>query len=84
MDVMVENLARMTWKTKLNLRSGFWQVSLTRRAAELTSFVTQSGRIFRWRCMPLGLQGAPGISQELMEQICEQSRKSLMDNFPQI
>ena len=39
MDVLVENLARMTWKSKLDLRSGFWQVLLTPRAAELTIFV---------------------------------------------
>ena len=67
---MVENLARMSVKSKLDLRSGFWQVSLTERPKNLTRSVVLSGRLFRWCCMPFGLQGAPGIFQELMEQVC--------------
>jgi len=59
MDVLVENLTKFKWKSKLDLRSGFWQISLTPRAKELTSFTTPSGRIFKWTCMPFGLQGAP-------------------------
>ena len=83
MEMMVEGLARMRWKSKLDLRSGFWQVSLTPRAQELTSFCTPSGRIFRWKCMPFGLQGAPGIFQEMMEQVCTQVKLTLKNqNFP--
>ena len=83
MESMIEGLARMPWKSKLDLRSGFWQVSLTPRAQELTSFCIPSGRIFRWTCMPFGLQGAPGIFQEMMEQICTQVKTTLRSQkFP--
>jgi len=46
LEQMVESLARMSVKSKLDLRSGFWQVSLTERARDLTSFVVPSGRFF--------------------------------------
>ena len=67
MESLIEGMSSKKWKSKLDLRSGFWQVSLTPRAQALTAFCTPSGRIFKWKCMPFGLQGAPGIFQELME-----------------
>jgi hypothetical protein len=70
MEQMIEQLSLSKWKSKLDLRSGFWQVSLTPRAQELTCFTTPSGRCFRWLCMPFGLQGAPGVFQEMMEVLC--------------
>ena len=48
----------------------FWQVGLTRRAQELTCFVTPSGRVFRWLVMSFGLQQASCIFQEMMELVC--------------
>jgi len=40
METMVEQLTRKRIKSKMDLRSGFWQVALTPRAQELTSFTT--------------------------------------------
>ena len=74
MEQMIEGMASCRWKSKLDLRSGFWQVGMSERAKDLTAFCTPSGRIFRWNCMPFGLQGAPGIFQELMEQVCNQCK----------
>ena len=67
MEEMIENMAKCKFKSKLDLRSGFWQVGLTDRAKDLTAFTIPNGRCFRWLCMPFGLQGAPGIFQEMME-----------------
>ena len=64
---MIESLAATRYKSKLDMRSGFWQVSLSERAKDLCSFCLPSGRILRPLCMPFGLQGAPGTFQELME-----------------
>jgi hypothetical protein len=47
---------------------------MSERAKDLTAFCTPSGRAFRWNCMPFGLQGAPGVFQELMEQVCNQCK----------
>ena len=74
MEQMIEGMASCRWKSKMDLRSGFWQVGMTERAKDLTAFCTPSGRCFRWNCMPFGLQGAPGIFQEMMEQVCNQTK----------
>ena len=47
MEVLVENMARQKYKSKLDLRSGFWQVGLSAKAQELTAITTPSGRCFR-------------------------------------
>ena len=40
METLIEGMARCRYKTKLDLRSGFWQVGMTDRAKELSAFVT--------------------------------------------
>ena len=76
MEEMVENLAKCRFKSKLDLRSGFWQIGLSDRAKELTVFTTPNGRCFRWLCMPFGLQGAPGVFQEMMEILVSKVKMS--------
>ena len=66
MEGMVEALAGCRVKTKLDLRSGFWQVGLTERAKEITSFCTPNGQVWRWNCMPFGISSAPALFQELI------------------
>jgi len=79
---MIENMAKQKFKSKLDLRSGFWQVGLTERAKDLTAFTIPNGRCFRWNCMPFGLQGAPGIFQEMMELLIQKVK--LQPNLRQI
>ena len=64
MEQLVESLAKCRYKSKLDMRSGFWQVGLSERAKELTTFCIPSGRCLRPLCMMFGLQGAPGMFQE--------------------
>ena len=75
----MESLAACKIKSKLDMRSGFWQVELTMRARELTAFCLYNGRVFRWKVMPFGLSNAPGIFQELMMKVI-----SLMKQNPQV
>ena len=75
MEDAIETLCKFKYKCKLDMRSGFWQVSLSERARELCSFITPSGRVFKPLVMPFGLSNAPPIFQELMEKviaICKQ------------
>lgn len=51
--------------TQLDLCSGFWQIGLTDRARELTSFRTEEGQ-FQFLRMPFGLTNAPASFQRLM------------------
>ena len=75
MEQMVESLAKCRYKSKLDMRSGFWQVGLSDRAKDLCTFCISSGRCFRPLCMPFGLQGAPGVFQELMEILSTQCKQ---------
>ena len=69
MENTLERIANCRFKTKMDKRSGFWQVDLTRAAQELLAFVTPKGRVFRWKVMPFGVANAPALFQELMNKI---------------
>ena len=69
MENTLERIAKCRFKTKMDKRSGFWQVDLTRAAQELLAFVTPKGRVFRWKVMPFGVANAPALFQELMNKI---------------
>ena len=75
MEQLVESLAKCKYKSKLDMRSGFWQVGLSERAKDLCAFCLPSGRCLRPLCMMFGLQGAPGVFQELMEILICQSKE---------
>ena len=53
----LDRIAKSRFKTKMDKRSGFWQVDLTRAAQELLAFVTLKGRVFR--CLPLSVSRMP-------------------------
>ena len=65
----LEGIAECGFKTKINKRSGFWQVDLTLAAEELLAFVTSKGRVFRWKVMPFSVAIAIVLFQELMNKI---------------
>ena len=69
MENTLERITKCRFQTKMDKRSGFWQVDLTRAAQELLAFVTPKGRVFRWKVMPFGVANAPALFQELMNKI---------------
>ena len=69
MENTVETAAGCRYKTKMDKRSGFWQIDLTERAQDLTAFIAPDGRVHKWRVMPFGIANAPALFQELMNQI---------------
>ena len=69
MENTLERITKCRSKTKMDNRSGFWQVDLTRAAQGLLAFVTSEGRVFRWKVMPFGVPNAPALFQELMNKI---------------
>ena len=83
MEGMVESLASCKFKSKLDLRSGFWQVGMSERAKELTSIVTPSGLVYRWNVMPFGLQVAPAIFQQMMERIIAETKLQVAKLLPE-
>ena len=58
MESTLEKIASCRYKTKMDKRSGFWQVDLTPYAQELLAFITPQGRVFKWKVMPFGVANA--------------------------
>ena len=65
----LERIAKCRYKTKMDKRSGFWQVDIPAAAQELLAFITPKGRVFKWKVMPFGVANAPALFQELMNKI---------------
>ena len=69
MESALENIASCRYKTKMDKRSGFWQVDLTPNAQELLAFITPQRRVLKWKVMPFGVANAPAVFQEMMNKI---------------
>ena len=69
MENTLERIGKSRFKTKMDKRTGFWRVDLTRAAQELLVFVTPKGRVFRSKIMPFGVANAPALLRELMKKI---------------
>ena len=69
LEQALERAAHCRFKSKLDKRSGFWQVELTKRAQDLSAFIAPNGQVFKWKVMPFGLTNAPATFQELMNQV---------------
>ena len=69
MESTLEKIASYRHKTKMDKRSGFWQVDLTPNAQKLLAFITPQGRVFKGKVMPFGVANAPALFQELMNKI---------------
>jgi hypothetical protein len=53
----------------IDLTSGFWQMILNPECRNNTAFTIPRVRQFEWNTLPMGLLGAPGSFQRLMEII---------------
>ncbi|GMF47149.1 unnamed protein product [Phytophthora fragariaefolia] len=63
---LLEDLDKVLWYCSLDMASGFWVVSMTKRARKISAFITPFG-IFEWTRMPFGLKNAPQIYQRLID-----------------
>ena len=75
MESTLKKIASCRYKTKMDKRSGFWQVNLTPNTQELLAFITPQGRVFKWKVMPFGVAKAPALFQELMNKILSSLRR---------
>ena len=69
MENTLERIAKCQFKTKMDKRSGWWQVDLARAAQELLALVIPKGRVFHCKAMPFGVVNARARFQELMNNI---------------
>ncbi|XP_030839510.1 uncharacterized protein LOC763830 [Strongylocentrotus purpuratus] len=64
----IDQVGSAKFITKLDLMKGYWQVPLSRRAKEVSAFVTPQG-LFQCRVMPFGMRNAPATFQRLMTDV---------------
>ncbi|OWY96985.1 reverse transcriptase [Phytophthora megakarya] len=64
-DLLVD-LDKAVWYCSLDMASGFWAVTMTDRAREISAFITPFG-LFEWGRMPFGLKNTPQIYQRLVD-----------------
>ena len=71
-DEAQDRLAGASIFTKLDFKSGFWQVAMDPDDAHKTAFSPRPGMgLFEFNRMPFGLNGAPGTKQRLMDKLLE-------------
>ena len=64
-DDILASLGSARYFSKLDLKSGYWQVKLHEDDKEKSAFTCHRG-LFHFNVMPFGLANAPGVFQELM------------------
>ena len=57
------------WYSTLDLLAGFWQVEVAPQDREKTAFSVGGAGLWSYTTMPMGLCGAPGTFQRLMEHV---------------
>ncbi|GFS98528.1 retrovirus-related Pol polyprotein from transposon opus [Trichonephila clavipes] len=67
-DDTLDTLARKSWVSTLDLKSGYWQVELHLDVNEKTAFTTGQG-LWQFKVMPFDLYNAPATFKRLMETV---------------
>ena len=67
-DDLIDRVGDSNFVTKIDLLSAYFQIPLTPRAQDVSSFITPDG-LYRFKVMPFGLKTAPAAFQKLINTI---------------
>ena len=68
LDTLIDRVASANVISKLDMKSSFWQIQMTRRASEIAAFITPWGS-FEPVTLPFGCRNAPATFQRAMNTI---------------
>ncbi|KAK4317102.1 hypothetical protein Pmani_011784 [Petrolisthes manimaculis] len=69
-DDLIDQLGEDKYITKVDLLRGYYQVCLTKRAKQISAFVTPDG-LYAYTVMPFGMVNAPATFQRLIHRVTE-------------
>ena len=64
----IDSIGQAQYVSKFDLLKGYWQVPLTRRAKEISAFVTPDG-LYQYTVMPFGMRNAPATFQRMINRV---------------
>ena len=68
-DDLLDTLHGACWFSILDLKSGYWQVSIMERDKESMAFHTSSGQLYEFKQVPFGLCNASATFSHLMDHV---------------
>ena len=66
--VLFNRIQGASWFSKMDCKSGYWQIKMDEESIPLTAFSAPQGH-YEWIVMPFGLKNAPQIFQRRMDNI---------------
>jgi len=66
--ILFNRIQRASWFSKMDCKSGYWQIKMDEESIPLTAFSVPQGH-YEWIVMPFGLKNAPQIFQRRMDNI---------------
>ena len=69
-DDILASLGGAKYFSKMDLKSGYWQIEMDEESRPKTAFITHMG-LFEFNKMPFGLCNAPSIFQDLMNSVLQ-------------
>ena len=64
----IDRIGNARFVSKFDLLKGYWQVPLTKRAREVSAFVTPDG-LYQYKVMPFGMKNAPATFQRMINNV---------------